>query len=434
MSGAPKEPGSEEEIVVTPGGPRPKSLVHRVGPMEKVLVDETGQARVVAREGIPAEFRRSDPNVTAGLVSTPWGFRPLSRVHIVEKGQTVRVVNGVPHIVDLATNKFVEAAEPAVGPEALPDLGSGWITWAAWINDTGAPITSFRATWPVPYPPKTQKWQILYLFNGIETYPAKNGILQPVLQWGSTAAGGGEFWSVASWYVWSWTQWYCTNAIPVNVDDALIGAMTLEGQTGSTFSYNCEFQGIEGTDLHVQNIDELRDCRIALEAYYIQQCSDYPDQDITPFRGIDIETRGGQPPVTWGPVNRVTDCGQETVVVRDHSPTGGVDICYRRNYHDVKPPLESITEVQILFGVTQDGGGVAILPNGHVIHIPPRDPIFQSVTEGITEVACGLGRHEIAKRSTNPGERRAMELRSLEAAAKALEGMLQAVREALAKT
>ena len=40
-------------------------------------------------------------------------------------------------------------------------------------------------------------WHGLILFE--------NDIIQPVLQWGPSCAGGGNYWSIASWYVWGKT-------------------------------------------------------------------------------------------------------------------------------------------------------------------------------------------------------------------------------------
>ena len=49
-------------------------------------------------------------------------------------------------------------------------------------------------------------------------------------------------------------QAFHTNLVRVNPDDTLIGVMTLTGQSGSSFSYTSQFQGINGTVLPVQNI------------------------------------------------------------------------------------------------------------------------------------------------------------------------------------
>jgi hypothetical protein len=45
-----------EEVAITPGGPRPRRLVRRVGPGERVRFDEQGVAEVVRRDD--AEVRR----------------------------------------------------------------------------------------------------------------------------------------------------------------------------------------------------------------------------------------------------------------------------------------------------------------------------------------------------------------------------------------
>jgi hypothetical protein len=50
MSNKPNDSNNEEELVITPGGPRPKDHVHSVGPKETVYVDESGNARVIPRE------------------------------------------------------------------------------------------------------------------------------------------------------------------------------------------------------------------------------------------------------------------------------------------------------------------------------------------------------------------------------------------------
>lgn len=91
-------------------------------------------------------------------------------------------------------------------------------------------------------------------------------------------------------------------------------------------------------------------------------------------------------------------------------------------------------EVRILFGVTNDGDGIGILPNGQIIRIPPRSPsapLFQQIAKGITEVTRGLGVREIVLGSTIRAPSAAIGRQSLEMMAKALEEMLQAVRKEL---
>ena len=76
-------------------------------------------------------------------------------------------------------------------------FGTGWITYASWSNSTGTPVSSFSTQWYVPPAPIAEDGQIIFLFNGIQN---STMIYQPVLQWGVSAAGGGNYWAVASWY------------------------------------------------------------------------------------------------------------------------------------------------------------------------------------------------------------------------------------------
>jgi hypothetical protein len=91
--------------------------------------------------------------------------------------------------------------------------------------------------------------------------------------------------------------------------------------------------------------------------------------------------------------------------------------------------------VYVLFGVTNDGGGIGILPNGRIIRIPPLgppDPILKQIAEGLSEVVRGLALRNIARDSSNGTTREAIERLSLEMAEKGLERTLAAVRKELA--
>ena len=157
-----------------------------------------------------------------------------------------------------------------------------------------------------------------------------------MLQWGPSAAGGGAYWSVASWYVTSGGQAFHTNLVRVNPGDTLIGVMTLTGQSGSQLSYASEFEGIANTRLPVQNIAELTGCNETLEAYGIDACGNYPDAPLAQFTEINIRTGAAAPAITWTPVNQVTDCGQHAVVSSNSSSWGEVDIYYSNRLADLQ--------------------------------------------------------------------------------------------------
>lgn len=307
-----------EELVLTPGGYRPKSLVHKIEP-DHIL-------------------RRTD--------------RHLQKVHlsgtVVDDFGAITEVSGNEPLLPRTTRLL-----PNTMLRAVPALGYGWIAYAFWNNDTGTPISSFRTTWVVPPAPSTQSGQTIFLFNGIQN---SSWIYQPVLQWGPSAAGGGNQWSVASWYVDGPTaQVFFTNLVNVNPGDTLIGVMTLTRQnntpTGTTFDYNCFFQGIANTNLAIQNIQELTWCTEALEAYGPQSCSDYPNTNRTAMTAIDIQTGNNRPSVAWAPSNPVTDCGQHAVVLSNSNPGSHVDLVYRLRWISLGGQWSSIPVV----GRNQDG-------------------------------------------------------------------------------
>ena len=259
------------------------------------------------------------------MVLTPGGLRPKSLVHQVREGEVLRAVNGVVHRVD-SSKKAFRASKVKLRHESTAALGSGWIADAYWNNGTGNSITSFTTTWVVPPPPATSSGQLIYLFNGIQNYGNNYGILQPVLQWGFSQAGGGPFWAAANWYVTSGGQAFYTPVVGVNPGDALTGVMTLTGQSGSGFSYDSQFVGI-GTTLSIQNIAELLWANETLEAYGLTQCSDYPPGGVA-FTDIGIQTTAGAPGLNWTTQNLVTDCGQNAVVASNANPGGEVDIAF----------------------------------------------------------------------------------------------------------
>jgi hypothetical protein len=209
----------------------------------------------------------------------------------------------------------------------VPAFGGGWITYASWTNTTGRPVTRFATTWTVPPEPATRNGQTIFLFNGIQN---STNIYQPVLQWGPSAAGGGDFWSVASWYVdGADGDTFHTDLTRVNVGDVLTGVMTLAAQSPAGFSYDCEFVGIGNTSLPVANIEQLTWLIETLEAYNITACSDYPATGKTAMRAIDIQTGATRPTLTWTVHNDVTDCGQHTLLFNNEvDGSGEVDLWY----------------------------------------------------------------------------------------------------------
>jgi hypothetical protein len=240
----------------------------------------------------------------AELVLTPEGLLPRAAVVLVENGEAIEV-------------------PPAPGPERA--LDDGWITFTWWKNDTGAPLTSFSSAWRVPDPPRGRHRQTIFLFNGLQNSGPNYGILQPVLQWGVSAAGGGDYWSVASWYVTSRGQAFHTPLVRVSPGDLLVGEMTLAGEARGKRSYTCELRNLPRTRLLLKNVAEMNWSTESLEAYGVTGCGDYPASQEVPFTGIRVFT-DVHPSLRWTAVDRVVDCDQHAHVVSHSSVDGQVDL------------------------------------------------------------------------------------------------------------
>jgi hypothetical protein len=236
-------------------------------------------------------------------VLTPEGERPRTSVHALADGEAVD-------------------APPAT--ELMPfDLDQGWIAYTFWKNDSGVPLRWFSSTWRVPPPPATRHRQTLFFFNGLQNSGANYGILQPVLQWGVSAAGGGDYWSVASWYVTSRGQAFHTPLQRVEPGDVLVGEMRLVGEARGKYSYSCELLGMPRTRLLLKNVAELSWSTESMEAYNVSRCSDYPGSRAVPFTDIRLQT-DVHPAMRWTAVDRVTDCEQHAEVVSHSSENGQV--------------------------------------------------------------------------------------------------------------
>jgi hypothetical protein len=419
-------PENPDDMVLTPGGYRRRSLVHRVEPGQAVRGQGEGSASVVATK------TERNPQMANDLVLTPGGYRHRSLVHRVEPGHAVHHSDGKIQLKNLATGVTVDVQRPALLPGDVPGFGSGWIADAFWMNTTGSPVTSFQTTWTVPPAPATDHGQTIFLFNGIDPSDPSQAILQPVLQWGPSHAGGGSYWTIASWYVTSSGDAFFTPLVNVNPGDTLVGVMTLTAQGGGLFSYQSAFQGISGTVLPVENVAELVWCNETLEAYGITTCSDYPATDLTAMDSIEIQTGSTTPAVHWTPQDRVTDCHQHATVPIDSGDGGEVYLYYRNPSFNI-PWQRYLQYIEILFGVIQGGGGIGIV-GGHIVIIPPRGPeyrLFTEVAAGLGEVTRGFEVMQAMQGSGVAAARSTIDKAGLELMLRGLENSAAAVRRAL---
>jgi hypothetical protein len=270
-----------------------------------------------------ARYMTKELAASMGYVRTPGGFRHKSLVHVLGPGQIVAKGPSGVATRDTATGAVVEF--PAVGAQMqeLAGEGGGWVTWADWTNGTGSPIRTFETSWVVPPPPLSDSGQLIYLFNALED-DAGDDILQPVLQWGLSGAGGGSYWSVASWYVDSSKHAFSTPVVCVNPGDNLVGVLSFDGS-----NYESEFQGIPGTSIIVQGLSPMVQATETLEVYGLTKNTDYPNTPVTRMSGIGLQLESGTASLAWqSEVMTNPAFGEHTDIVSNANPGGIVDLFY----------------------------------------------------------------------------------------------------------
>ncbi|MBO1766110.1 hypothetical protein [Allobranchiibius sp. GilTou38] len=353
----PQEPGSTSETVHTPGGPRPADDVHTVAPGEVVAADEGGRYRVAKRP--PLTLRRTRALLATGdYAITPGGLRPKSMIHLVGPDEIVRPDSGRMKRFNTRTETFVEPPETTAEIAELPGLGSGWITYAAYTEASTNVIRSMTTTWTVPPEPIAEDGQLLYLFNGLQDSPVTQ-ILQPVLQWGVSPAGGGNSWALASWLVVGTNAFRTQTLVTVQPGDVLTGVMKLVSRHTTFDFWTCEFVGFPDTVLSVNVTGQLVMPVQTLETYTVAQCRDYPPTLMTSMRDISVNTDTGALTTAFAAYDAITDCGQHTDVVSNTAGAGQIDLNYSRQFLSLAPaPVASISRTQDqidLFAVGTDG-------------------------------------------------------------------------------
>jgi hypothetical protein len=162
----------------------------------------------------------------------------------------------------------------------------------SWFN-------KLSGAWSVPTAPTSYVGQAIFLFPSLEP-AAGTAILQPVLQYGVSAAGGGQFWSIASWYLSS-----TGNAF----HSGLLNVGGISSVTGSVVASNCATNGqcdwqvktsyrlgltTVSTTLNTTALESFRLAQKAvLEVTGItNSCSQYPATTTTTFSNIVLTMPG----------------------------------------------------------------------------------------------------------------------------------------------
>ena len=200
---------------------------------------------------------------------------------------------------------------------------------------------------------------MIYLFAGLvgdilTDSTSMTYIIQPVLQWGISPAGGGKYWSVCNWFVMSEDHYFHDSLIKVNPGDRLQGVVKRLAITDSTYLYNASFTGY-GEGLDVYNIRYLGRGYLALETYGVRNCIDNPADEKMRMFNIKIMIDEGFPPLFWHIYNNIDHCGEFTNIIHESSDNGEINIHFHKpvsedNYDDIyiyPNPVQDILHVSI---------------------------------------------------------------------------------------
>jgi len=178
-----------------------------------------------------------------GYVLTPFGHAHRTCVEDVGENASIDedgsvTSRGVKHPPKGRCNfPLRRAGKHAAGAAAPSDINP---TISGWLSDYSATATGMAnnwfthvyGSWLVPQKPSSYVGQTLFYFNGLDS-TTQSSILQPVLHYGPSSAGGGNYWSTAVWYIDHFGNVYHSSLTSVSVGVTLLGDMDSSGCTAA---------------------------------------------------------------------------------------------------------------------------------------------------------------------------------------------------------
>jgi len=173
-----------------------------------------------------------------------------------------------------------------------PSPGNGWVeaVQEEVSLSSGDNIDKIEGTWTVPSAPFTNGATI-FLFNGLE--PTVGGlIIQPVLQYGGSYAGGGNYWAIASWMVGK--NAYVSTLETVNPGDTIQGNTYIKSTSGAKLNWAIHAKDLTTgawSNLGVWTSGYTWDWAYSgvLEMYNVTSCNDFPATDSITFKGNTVD-------------------------------------------------------------------------------------------------------------------------------------------------
>jgi len=245
---------------------------------------------------------------------TPFGLYPKECIHGVRSGSVL--TNEKDHVVvthpDFPNeieriprckkhNSYKKKSSNDVGVVN----GDGWQQYVKYQTNN---ITEFLGMWIVPDAPADFAAGVLFTFTGLQNidWVPPNAdpkgpfdIIQPVLQYGYSEAGGGTFWSMASWYVTLDSDVYYSRLTPISSKVTMFGNMTkIGGDSWFIDSVDTSTNTHSSLTVTESILESQPWAYVTLEVYDIFACNEYPT-DTIPYSNLELYVLGKQVSPAW---------------------------------------------------------------------------------------------------------------------------------------
>ncbi len=232
--------------------------------------------------------------VPEGYVITPFGYFHPSCVRMLAEGETLLADGRVEHPDGTVETTASVCNYPHYTPtgslaaDTVDASGGTPLVINGWLEFISATTTKsygkITAAWAVPPEPTGNDGQTLFFFPGFEDYDHVISIVQPVLQYGPSSAGGGNYWAVASWNCcMNGTSWY-SPLLNVSSGDTIVGTIAPTCKPGKNY---CPTWNVVSEDKTTGKKTTLAktpaDGQVwnwafgaVSEDYGVQTCSDFP--------------------------------------------------------------------------------------------------------------------------------------------------------------
>jgi len=273
------------------------------------------------------------------FVRTPHGLAWNSCVHKIPNGAHVFTdedgVTSMKHPETGRITTYPPCQKQSVPEQKRDSPDDGWQIWTAYNNENNETFTSFLGYFSVPKDPSNWDGGILYMFTGLQndnwipypsngTAPPNFDIIQPVLQYGTTPAGGGSYWAIASWYVTVDSNYFVSDLLQLNAGDVIFGNMTKVGDSSWFISgYSQELKNATYITATEPRLYAQSWAYTTLEVYEIDDCEDDFPAGPMKFTKMALYGEDGESVTPkWEAFNNGVDhCGASAVINSAESVT-----------------------------------------------------------------------------------------------------------------